>query len=39
MRRMLGLKPLATKKPVAKKKKAPPPPLGVPVEAARYVHA
>ena len=38
MRRMLGLKPLATKKPVAKKK-APPPPLGVPVEAARYVHA
>jgi hypothetical protein len=32
MRRMLGLKPLATKKT-----KAAPPPMGVPVEAARYV--
>lgn len=31
MRRMLGLKPLAASK------KAAPPPLGVPVEAARYV--
>jgi len=34
MRRMLGLKPLATAK-----KQATPPPLGVPVEAARYVHS
>jgi hypothetical protein len=34
MRRMLGLKPLATAK-----KKAIPPPLGVPVEAASYVHS
>jgi hypothetical protein len=34
MRRMLGLKPLA-----AAKKKATPPPMGVPVEAARYVHS
>jgi hypothetical protein len=33
MRRMLGLKPIPAKK------KATPPPLGVPVEAARYVHA
>ena len=32
MRRMLGLKPIATPK-------ATPPPLGVPVEAARYVRA
>jgi hypothetical protein len=34
MRRMLGLKPLATAK-----KHATPPPLGVPVEAASYVHS
>jgi hypothetical protein len=33
MRRMLGLKPLAIKK------KATPPPMGVPVETARYVHS
>ena len=35
MRRMLGLKPIAA----AKKKAAVPPPLGVPVEAARFVRA
>ncbi len=35
MRRMLGLKPLAA----VKKKAAVPPPIGVPVEAARFVRA
>jgi hypothetical protein len=35
MRRMLGLKPIAAKK----KRVVTPPPMGVPVEAARFVRA
>ena len=35
MRRMLGLKPIAVPKP--KPKTVTPPPLGVPIEAARFV--
>ena len=35
MRRMLGLKPIARRR----RRRSSPPPLGVPVEAARYVHA
>jgi hypothetical protein len=35
MRRMLGLRPIAVKK----KKAATPPPMGVPIEAARFVRA